>query len=74
MAQPQLETATSACGLGWTARIWPYHIYVTVYPEGDFLRDAVRTLVSPTQQPWWDVEWSHDEADGREVWLLQRTV
>lgn len=63
-----------ATGDGWRAEIHLTHVYLAVDPEtpGDPLTEAVMTLLSPTQTRYWTIQYAYEEADGWDVYLMQR--
>lgn len=67
-----LQQPHRVAGTGWTANIHEDEIELTVTPEGDVLPKALRKLFSPHQIRYWTYVWDHEDAHGRDVYLLTR--
>lgn len=64
--------ATIEHGTGWVAVIYPGHMLITVDTgPGDYIPDAIDTLLPPRQQPHWTVELVDQTAAGRDVYLAR---
>lgn len=71
--QAPVHEAFTLEGAGWRATIYFGYIYVACDPEaGDTLPDALEGVLTATQRKVWTVEWSHEDDDGWQVYLLDR--
>lgn len=69
---PPSHEVHRVAGLGWEARLYEDEIELIVSPHEDVLPAALAALFPPHQLRYWSYIWDHEDAVGRDVYLLHR--
>lgn len=69
-----VNTPQVVTGVGWTALIYTSHIDVRVSIHRDVITEAVRALLPAHQRRFWTVEAVETDAQGRDLYRMEREV